>query len=199
VASQRKLAANRCNARKSTGPRSSSGKRRSRGNSYRHGLAGSVTSSAQRSKRIERLARKIAGNATDVVVLECARDAAQAEFDLAQIRQVKVALVGRFLAFGELQAPDIESTRELIRVLKAFERGAPFPIPVEAAATMPSAEHERLAEAVRRALPELLKLDRYERRAAARRERSLHSINERENVIIQSKGVDRAKRSQTRK
>ena len=38
---------------------------------------------------------------------------------------------------------------------------------------MPSADPERSAEAVRRALPELLKLDRYERRATARRDRAM--------------------------
>jgi hypothetical protein len=135
-----------------------------------------VISSAEHAKRIERLAHKIAGKATDVATLECARDAAQAEFDLAQIRRVKVALIERVLAFGELQAPDIKSTREIIRWLKAFERGALLPVPVEAAASMPSAEPERSAEAVRRALPELLKLDRYERHAAAVRERSVRII-----------------------
>ena len=181
MASKRKIAANRRNARKSTGPRSRGGKRRASRNSYRHGLTASVISSAERTKRIERLARRIAGNATDVVILECALDAAQAELDLAQIRRVKVALIERLLAFGELQAPQaIESTREIIRFQNVFDRRrAMDPIPVEAAATMPSAEPERLAEAVRRALPELLKLDRYERRAAAARERSLRTIIDR--------------------
>jgi hypothetical protein len=178
VASERKIAANRRNARKSTGPRSSVGKRRTSRNAYRHGLTASVTSSAERTKRIERFARKIAGNATDAVILECARDAAQAELDLAQIRRVKVALIERMLAFGEFQAPlAFESVSEIRRFLNAFGRGKVIsPIPAEAAATMPSTEPERLAEAVRRALPELLKLDRYERRAAAVRERSVRTI-----------------------
>ncbi len=178
MASERKVAANRRNARKSTGPRSSIGKRRASRNSYRHGLSASVIWSAQRSKRIERLARKIAGKTTDVATLERARDAAQAEFDLAQIRRVEIALIERMLAFGEFQAPQtFESARELIPLLNAFDRGpAIAAAPVEAAATMPFAASDRLAEAVRRALPELLKLDRYKRRAAAIRERSIRSI-----------------------
>jgi hypothetical protein len=53
------------------------------------------------------------------------------------------------------------------------------PTPIEASATMPSEQAERLAEAVRRALPELLKLDRYEHRAAALRERSVRFILDR--------------------
>jgi len=183
MASERQIAANRRNARKSTGPRSSAGKRQTSRNSYRHGFSASVTPDAEHAKRIERLARKIAGNATDVVILKCARDAAQAELDLAQIRRVKVALIERMMAFGEFQARlPFESTREIIRALKAFERGIEIvPIAVEAATTMPSAEPERLTEAVRRALPELVKLDRYERRAAAARERSIRAIIGRNN------------------
>jgi hypothetical protein len=120
MASERQIAANRRNARKSTGPRSSAGKRRTSRNSYRHGFSASVTPDAEHAKRIERLARKIAGNATDVVILKCARDAAQAELDLAQIRRVKVALIERMMAFGEFQARlPFESTREIIRALKS--------------------------------------------------------------------------------
>jgi hypothetical protein len=70
------------------------------------------------------LARKIAGKTTDVIILECARDVAQTELDLAQIRRIKVALIERMLAFGELEAPQaFESTREIIRYLNAWERG----------------------------------------------------------------------------
>ena len=41
---------------------------------------------------------------------------------------------------------------------------------------MPSLEPQRSAEAVRRALPQLLTLDRYERRAAARRDKAIDQI-----------------------
>ena len=124
------------------------------------------------------MAREIAGTATDVFVLERARDAAQAELDLEQIRRVKVALIERMLAFGEFQAATaLESVREIKRSLKGLDRGKMIaPLPVKPAPIMPEAEPERLAEAVRRALPELLKLDRYERRAAAARDRSVKAI-----------------------
>lgn len=105
MATERQIAANRRNARKSTGPRSSAAKRRTSRNSYSHGLTASVISNAERTKRIERLACKIAGKAADVVTLEYARDAAQAEFELAQIRRLKVALIERIMALGELQVP----------------------------------------------------------------------------------------------
>ena len=41
---------------------------------------------------------------------------------------------------------------------------------------MPSEQLERSAEAIRRTLPELVKLGRYESRAAARRDRTIREI-----------------------
>ena len=106
--------------------------------------------------------------------------AAQAEVDLAHIRRVKVALIERMFTFGEFESPrEFESTRALIRLLNAIAQGIePIPKP-DAASTMPSTESERSAEAIRRALPELRKFDRYERHAAALRERSVRAIFER--------------------
>src|SRR5262249_7235597 len=46
-------------------------------------------------------------------------------------------------------------------------------------ATMPSQEPDRSAEAFRRVLPELRKLERYERRSAARRDRAALNIVDR--------------------
>jgi hypothetical protein len=42
MASERQIAANRRNARKSTGPRSGAGKKRASRNAYRHGLTLSI-------------------------------------------------------------------------------------------------------------------------------------------------------------
>jgi hypothetical protein len=166
MASNRQIAANRRNARQSTGPRSSAGRNRSRRNSYRHGLAAGVTLNAERLKHIERLARKIAGNSADVMTVERARTLAQAEYELAQIRQAKVALISRVMAFGAFETPDAIEPNQVKR-----------PERVEIPA-MPATEPECTAEAVRRALPELIKLERYERRAGARRDRAVHSFTE---------------------
>jgi hypothetical protein len=46
-------------------------------------------------------------------------------------------------------------------------------------ATMPTQEPERSAEAIRRALPELIKLNRYESRAVARRDRAVRQLSKR--------------------
>jgi hypothetical protein len=85
-------------------------------------------------------------------------------------------LIERASAFGELDPPQLT---EVIRLLNAFERGRPIPKPVDSSATMPSQEPDRSAEAIRRVLPELRKLDRYERRAAAQRERAVVDLCDR--------------------
>jgi len=151
MASERQIAANRRNARKSAGPRSSAGKWRASRNAYRHGLTLSITSTAAFAKQLDNLVREIAGDTEDAIMLERARAAAQAELDLALIRRAKVALIERASALGEL------------------DQG-------RASLPEPSQEPDRSIEAIRRALPELRKLDRYERRAAARRDRALLGI-----------------------
>jgi len=177
MATERQISANRRNARKSTGPRSRAGKSRASRNSYRHGLSVGVAARAKFAKPVETLALKIAGAGADAVSLEFARAAAQAEFDLAQIRRVRVALIERTSAFGEFEVPDPLGTfRGIKRILNVIDRGLPWHSTVPAPPELPSSEPERTAEAVRRALPELLKLDRYERRASARRDRATRQI-----------------------
>jgi hypothetical protein len=58
--SARKLAANRANARRSTGPRTPEGKRRSRANALKHGLSVSVLADPRLAAEVEVLARRIA-------------------------------------------------------------------------------------------------------------------------------------------
>jgi hypothetical protein len=186
MASERQIVANRRNSRKSTGPRSGAGKTRASRNAYRHGLTLSITSTAEYAKQLETLVRKIAGDTKDAVKLERARAIAQAELELARVRRAKVALIERASAFGELDPPRPSRVTafQLLRVLKAIVRnpgepiadGVTFSEPIGSLATMPSQEPYRSGEAVRRVLPELRKLNRYERRAAMRRDRAVRDL-----------------------
>jgi hypothetical protein len=177
MASERQIAANRRNARKSTGPRSGAGKKRASRNAYRYGLTLNITSAAF-AKQLDKLVREIAGDSKDAIVLERTRAIAQAELDLARVRRAKVSLIERACAFGELDPPQAFSTvTQIKRFFNALDRGKLIlPKPSDSSATMPSQEPDRSTEAIRRALPELRKLDRYERRAAARRDRALLGI-----------------------
>ena len=173
MASERQIAANRRNARNSTGPHSGAGKKRASRNAYRHGLTLSITSTVAFAKQLDTLVRKIAGASNDAIVLERARAIAQADLELTQVRRAKVALIERASAFGELDPPG-PTVSQMIPRLNAFQRGRLIdPKPIDASATMPPQEPDRSAEAIRRVLPELCKLERYERRAAARRDRAV--------------------------
>jgi hypothetical protein len=176
MASERQIAANRRNARKSTGPRSGAGKTRASRNAYRYGLPLSITSNAEYAKQLETLVRKIVGDTKDAVKLERARDIARAELELARVRRAKITLIERASAFGELDSPRFTDA-QTIRLFKAFLGGRLIdPKPIDASATMPPQEPDQSAEAIRRVLPELCKLERYERRAAARRDRAVINL-----------------------
>jgi hypothetical protein len=190
VVTERQVVANRRNAKKSTGPRSSAGKKRTSRNAYRHGLSLSSIEDPAIAKRLDRLARDIAGSRTEKIVLERARAAAQAALDVARVRRAKVAVINSVHALGALgPAYDMGSLIKAYLYLELASegktpRGRPpsIPEPVDPLATMPSQEPERTAEAIRRALPELRKLDRYERRAIARRDQAIREVvrNQRE-------------------
>jgi hypothetical protein len=66
-------------------------------------LSYGVAAAAQCTKKVEALAQKIAGRGADAVTLEMTRSVARAEFELAQIRRIKVALIARMGEFGEFE------------------------------------------------------------------------------------------------
>jgi hypothetical protein len=88
------------------------------------------------------------------------------------------------MAFGEFEPPAaFQSLREINQFFKGLDRGELILPERSKPPTMPTTEPERSAEAIRRALPELVKLNRYERRAAARREQAMHTLLERRGRI----------------
>jgi hypothetical protein len=114
-------------------------------------------------------ARKIAGNSDDALTLEAAREIVQAELDLAQVRRAKVSLIERARAFGTADRPQgsVSSVDDVLNA--AVEPGRAMSDPMASAPLMPP----RSAQASRQVLPALGRLDRYERRAAARRDRAV--------------------------
>jgi hypothetical protein len=186
VASEKKIAANRRNAANSTGPRSAAGKNNARRNARTHGLSSLIERTAIR-KEIEALARELADGDDSEVVLAHARSAAEAEFDLGRARRAKLALVDRVADFGSLERPrffatDVQEVRWAIKMDKWFTlrggRRPNRPVPEDLLFGMPDKGPERSLEAMRRVLPELVKLGRYEQRAASRRNQAIRKIAE---------------------
>ncbi len=90
MATAKQIAANRANAKKSTGPRTAAGCAKSSRNAYRHGLSVPAQLDPQ---AVDALAKVIAGEAAGEVELRAARALAEAQLELKRIRATRVAAI----------------------------------------------------------------------------------------------------------
>ena len=88
MASDKQIAANRANAKKSTGPEPPAGRAKSSRNAYRHGLSVPMQPDPQ---AVEAVALAIAGETAGEVELHAARALAGAQFELKRIRATRLA------------------------------------------------------------------------------------------------------------
>jgi hypothetical protein len=95
VTSNRKIAANRRNSRKSCGPRTAAGKSVAGRNALRHGLAAITYRQSAPSTEIEEFARALCGDDTDPAVFAQAVKIAVNEMELRAIRAQQVAVIER--------------------------------------------------------------------------------------------------------
>jgi hypothetical protein len=79
MASEKKIAANRLNAKRSTGPRTSRGKSRASGNAWRHGWAVAKGRHSTVSADVGRTAKAICGKYATPALYEQAVDIAECE------------------------------------------------------------------------------------------------------------------------
>jgi len=137
-----------------------------------------ISSDPAFAKQLNDLAREIVNDGIGAISIDRAHAIAEAEIDIARARLTKVALIEQVRAFGAVKHRPVFKTRaEIRRLLSAFRHGNLIePEREDPVPTMSSQEPERTVEAIRRALPELIKLDRYERRATVRQERALNDI-----------------------
>jgi hypothetical protein len=122
MTSERKIAANRKNAKKSTGPRSPAGRATSRQNARRHGLATGIGSDPALRDDIEILAKLLAGGRENIG--EFAREAAEAHLDLLRIRKFRAGLYARMRFFGDASTEDLMKVAEQFARLERYERRA---------------------------------------------------------------------------
>ena len=146
MASDRQIAANRRNARKSTGPKSRDGKSRSARNAYQHGLA--ISAAARRDgEAVILLAREIAGDTADEFILEHARVAARAQLVINRIRQIKIAMTNCVWMFG---THELRRRFRTLKEVKLFLGSCSSTETAARPATMPAQDPERGAEAAAR-------------------------------------------------
>jgi hypothetical protein len=96
--SERKIRANRANARASTGPKTAQGRTRSARNALRHALSLPVYSDPGMSEAVEALAREIAGTDANAELQELARRVAEAQIDLRRVRCARHQLLSKALS-----------------------------------------------------------------------------------------------------
>lgn len=145
-----KRAANRRNAATSTGPRSAAGKKRASQNALRHGLAISLRQDAAAQAEIERMAKLICGDGASRLKYELALVRAESEIVLRRARMARVAITERAMNAARVRADQGQPRAHL-------GLGAGRDAPATAAPTD--------IEALRQALPQLVRLERYARRA----------------------------------
>ena len=135
MTSPAKIAANRRNARRSTGPRSAAGKARARRNAFRHGLATPASLDHVAMDRINDLVFALTRDFPSKLELELATLAAEAQSEIERVRQAKVSMVkrayahlrdegGRLLSAGERAALAFAGKTEILMACERYERRA---------------------------------------------------------------------------
>jgi hypothetical protein len=124
MTSARKIAANRNNAKKSTGPRSNAGRAVSRRNALRHGLAASIANKSAFGGDVEDLARVLSSASGLQGVSGVAREAAEAQLDLSRIRKIR-AFLYETIYFADGAGPDrLAELNDKLAKLERYERRA---------------------------------------------------------------------------
>jgi hypothetical protein len=236
VTSERKIAANRSNSRRSSGPRSEAGKDRVSRNAVRHGLAALLHRQTVPSAEMEQLTDAICAGEQDPLLREQAATIAETMLVLQAVQTQKGALVERLKERGTIAITSGDNTlirakarifqRDLAqeqldelsaRVLEQYKDRLPaiildddlmdengcfggLSIPLQILALDEYAKAEESMEeayetrfdrleqagkllkernesqALLEALPDLVRLDRYERRAWARQKRAIRNF-----------------------
>jgi hypothetical protein len=178
MVTESRLAANRINGRKSRGPKTAPGKVQARRNALRHGLAAIALRNPMVSAQIERMARAICGTGATAAQFEHALVIAEAELQLHNVRAARVAAIARKTACvlgsagGSEEAGGMHGGGDHAGAAQWISIERPRPAPDDRQAQAMQDE----VDAFRAALPELVKLERYEQRAWSRRQRAIRQF-----------------------
>ena len=156
MTSLKKIEANRRNSRKSCGPRTAAGKTTASRNALRHGLA-AESHRPQSSASIEHFTRTLCGDIRDNALLLAATAIAKTEFALQKVSAQRTVVNETRLTESEVGGQiDHDEVNGLARC-------------TERMAGIIDEEYASLE----RLIPELIRLDRYERRAWSRQKRAI--------------------------
>jgi hypothetical protein len=218
VSSQAKIAANRANGRKSRGPRTTAGKSKVSGNAFRHGLAAISRNKPEIFAEIEPIARAICNGATNPLLFEQALIIAESGFVRCCVQAERIALIERLRDPTEtaLATGDLGFDRARARFAQAklayaalVPRQTQAPSPENTASTDPTQMQSRNGrerittqdagrgkltlerdefDAMRSAMPDLDRLERYWRRAWSRERRAIRRFMEIQSACVSDAG-----------
>src|SRR5262249_20665406 len=207
MTSERKIAANRINGRRSRGPKTQAGKARASRNAFRHGLAAITRSNPVIFPEIERMAEAMCAGHRDPFLFEQALIIAESDYLLGRVRAERVLMIERLrdstaipltkrvncVALVEPRRQQAELAWDEITRIKArfgmseeelhLPLGDPHKMrrlgsePACGWRPAPPVERDE-SDALCKALPDLERLARYERRAWSRRKRAFRRFIE---------------------
>jgi hypothetical protein len=165
MTSRARLAANRSNARKSRGPRTAAGKTRAARNALRHGLYAIKLRDAALAPRIEAIATKLCAADADPLLREQALIIAESQVLLARLRALRLAAIERRLEHGGNTGEDASGGLADTQVREANRLRQRCPVD-------PRVEFDAIMEA----MPEIERLERFERQAWRNRSRAIREF-----------------------
>jgi hypothetical protein len=128
MTSDKMIAANRRNARRSTGPRTAAGKRKSAGNALRHGVTAGLHGDPAMDAAVARIAAALAGPGASPRRLALVRPVAEAQAEMLRARTARAALMdlaaAKTPAHAQREADAITRSLPSLVRLDGYERRA---------------------------------------------------------------------------
>ena len=129
MATEKQIAANRANAKRSTGPKTLTGKMVSSRNAYRHGLSCPLPLDPAIRAKVDAVAHALIGDSACEEQLTSAAEFALAQLELLKIRSTRAGLMAKFelgfrntLEFRRLVALDRYERYSLTRRRRASDK-----------------------------------------------------------------------------
>jgi hypothetical protein len=179
VTGERKIRANRANARASTGPKTARGRSHAARNALRHALSLPVYSDPILSEEVEALAREIIGTDANPEMQELARRIAEAQIDLRRVRQARHQILSQALSDPDYESEAMRRKKSALvfRCLRRFDPRMSMPENVMGFLNSKPEGPYKFATILADKTRQLFALDRYERRALSRRKFAIRAFD----------------------
>ena len=177
MTSERRLAANRENAKRSTGPRTARGKLRVRSNAVQHGLATTALRHPALAIEVQRMAKAICSPSKSQLQFDQSLSIAASELMLIKVRSTRFGALQFLSSIAPAGNDPVAASSEAQAHSVSASSEAQAQVVIDAAA-----QDEVLGvmqdgpAAFQRALAEMARYGRYERRALSRRQRAIRTF-----------------------